>query len=101
MSTGDLYLIWSHQHRGWWRPAAWGYTGSLFEAGRFTQAAADKELGWAEHREWLEDGRPHEVVITAPSLAEMTDVNVLLTVRDRVEQATTDAIAKRAAAGAR
>lgn len=93
--TAQLYLIRSHQHRAWWRPGGQGYTADLFAAGRYTRAQVDRELRWDSHREWLEDGRPHEVLIEAPTDAEMSDVNVLLLVRDRVTQATADAIAER------
>jgi hypothetical protein len=36
----DLYLIWSNEHRGWWRPGGWGYTPGLNQAGRFSRAQA-------------------------------------------------------------
>ncbi len=88
-------LIWSHQHEAWWRPNGRGYTTNPLEAGRYTRAAADAELRWDSHREWLDDGRPHEVVINAPSLAEMTGPVGLLMVRDRVKQATAEAITQR------
>lgn len=40
--AGDavVYLLWSQTHTAWWRPDARGYTGSLEEAGRFTEADA-------------------------------------------------------------
>lgn len=44
MSDPDarLFVIWSHEHRAWWRPARRGYTPVLAEAGRysFDEAAA-------------------------------------------------------------
>jgi len=30
-----LYLIWSHEHGGWWRPGGWGYVSTISQAGRF------------------------------------------------------------------
>jgi hypothetical protein len=36
----DAYLVWSNEHRGWWRPGAWGYTADPAEAGRFTRERA-------------------------------------------------------------
>jgi hypothetical protein len=36
----DLYLIWSNEHRGWWRSGGWGYTPNLAEAGRFSREKA-------------------------------------------------------------
>ncbi len=41
MSNERDYLIWSHEHRGWWRPGN-GYTPRLSEAGRFTRDRALK-----------------------------------------------------------
>jgi hypothetical protein len=38
----DVYLIWSNEHRGWWRSAGHGYSSYLKEAGHFTR---DKALG--------------------------------------------------------
>jgi hypothetical protein len=36
----DPYLVWSNEHRGWWRPGGWGYTPGLKQAGRFSRAQA-------------------------------------------------------------
>lgn len=35
-----LYLIWSHEHSGWWAPEARGYTRSLDAAGRYDRGEA-------------------------------------------------------------
>lgn len=34
------YLIWSFEHKAWWRPGEWGYTTDITQAGRFTFASA-------------------------------------------------------------
>lgn len=34
------YLVWSNEHRGWWRHGGWGYTPDLSRAGRFSRANA-------------------------------------------------------------
>lgn len=36
---GD-FLIWSEEHRAWWRPYARGYTDSIVQAGRYTAERA-------------------------------------------------------------
>jgi hypothetical protein len=36
----DLWVVWSFEHDGWWRPGGWGYTPLLKEAGRYTEAEA-------------------------------------------------------------
>lgn len=36
----DLYLIWSNEHRAWWRAMARGYTTEIAAAGRYSREAA-------------------------------------------------------------
>lgn len=36
----DLYLIWSNEHRAWWRASARGYTAGIMAAGRYTRRQA-------------------------------------------------------------
>lgn len=36
----DAYLIWSNQHRAWWRADARGYTAHLDAAGRYSRDQA-------------------------------------------------------------
>jgi hypothetical protein len=100
MSHNDKYLIRSHQHNAWWKPGGWGYTTSLFEAGRFSEDTASDLLRWDQFREWQADGKPNEVIILAPTDEQMRDVNVLLLIRDRVTQATDKAMADRAGGAA-
>lgn len=38
--SDDAWLVWSHEHRQWWRPGRWGYTPRLSEAGRYSHADA-------------------------------------------------------------
>jgi hypothetical protein len=40
MNDDVLHVIWSIEHRGWWKPGGWGYTPTLQHAGRYTQAEA-------------------------------------------------------------
>lgn len=35
-----MYLIWSNEHRAWWRPASLGYTTNIRGAGRYTREQA-------------------------------------------------------------
>ncbi len=34
------YLVWSIQHNSWWRPAEFGYTSKIKEAGTYTEKEA-------------------------------------------------------------
>lgn len=36
----DAYLIWSNEHRAWWRPFRMGYTTQLLLAGRYPREIA-------------------------------------------------------------
>ena len=36
----DAYLIWSNEHRAWWRPKGDGYTRDLKAAGIYSRAEA-------------------------------------------------------------
>jgi hypothetical protein len=58
----DTFLIWSEEHRAWWRPYARGYTDSIVQAGRYTadraaQIVRDGNIG----------GRFHEIAIPVPA----------------------------------
>ncbi len=38
----EKFLIWSHEHKQWWRPNHIGYTDKVSEAGRYTEAEAGR-----------------------------------------------------------
>ena len=38
--TKGAYLIWSHEHDGWWSEGGWGYTRSMAAAARYSRAKA-------------------------------------------------------------
>jgi len=43
IGTGlDTVLIWSFQHRAWWKPESWGYTTHRSEAGLYDRAEAER-----------------------------------------------------------
>lgn len=39
----DSYLIWSNEHRAWWRPNSSGYTVFIESAGRYSRDEAVKK----------------------------------------------------------
>lgn len=48
---GSQYVIWSNEHRAWWRPAGMGYAAQLEKAGIYTREqalkiVADSSAGW-------------------------------------------------------
>lgn len=40
MDNEDVYLIWSNEHRGWWKAGAHGYSPHFNMAGHYTREAA-------------------------------------------------------------
>jgi hypothetical protein len=36
----DIYLIWSNEHRAWWKTGGWAYSTGLRSAGQFSRAQA-------------------------------------------------------------
>lgn len=47
----DLYLIWSNEHRAWWRPVECGYCQDELQAGIYTRERAmeiceNARAGW-------------------------------------------------------
>jgi hypothetical protein len=36
----EVYLIWSHEHGGWWKAGGWGYAKGLSQAGHYTRQQA-------------------------------------------------------------
>lgn len=63
-AVGDWkWLIWSNEHRLWWRASAAGYTSNVDEAGRYTFAIA---LSYCNKRDRQDDGTPSEMPVPAP-----------------------------------
>lgn len=100
--SDEQYLIWSHQHNGWWRAGGWGYTSTLWEAGRFDADQIEGQLRWTEYREYSNDGKPHEIYIAVPTLEDIAGgdaIDIVQQVLDllgkRVLEATNEAIQSR------
>jgi hypothetical protein len=45
----ELYIIWSEEHGAWWVSGGWGYTRSMFLAGKYTKKETDEILHKANH----------------------------------------------------
>jgi len=57
------YLIWSNEHRGWWKPTRHGYTTRTDKAGQFDRAEAAEIVDKAN----LHSLHDHEFMVEAPS----------------------------------
>jgi hypothetical protein len=57
-----MYLIWSNEHRAWWRSNRCGYTVSLSHAGRYSREQAIDTCSRARDG-WSGDEIPSEVPV--------------------------------------
>ena len=55
-----LYVIWSNDHRGWWKPNEGGYTRDFFEAGLYSRQVA---LSLCIGARRVKDGIPDELAL--------------------------------------
>jgi hypothetical protein len=58
-----LWLVWSHEHGAWWKPAKWSYTDDPQKAGRYSVQDAQEICAKAAYR-WR-GGLPPEVMVPA------------------------------------
>ncbi|SEQ71573.1 hypothetical protein SAMN05216548_10737 [Faunimonas pinastri] len=60
--TGPEYLVWSTEHRAWWKPDCVSYTYRLDDAGRYTRELALLICSGA-HGGWREGEVPSELPV--------------------------------------
>lgn len=73
----DIYLVWSDEHRAWWRPNKCGYTVKLEAAGHYTRGEA--LMICAHARDGFKDGeRPSEIPV------RLEDATACVTAREIV-----------------
>lgn len=56
------YLIWSNEHKAWWRPVECGYTQSKEEADLYSLKRAT-EICLSANRHLGDDRIPHEAIV--------------------------------------
>lgn len=63
-----MYLIWSNEHRAWWRPGRQGYTTNIHEAGSYTRENALKICEDANYRHFFSPQEnnfaPNEIAVS-------------------------------------
>jgi len=59
---GDKYLVWSNEHRAWWRPDRMGYTPLVSEAGTYTREQAI-QICVGAYNGWQSECAPYEVPV--------------------------------------
>lgn len=62
----EEFLIWSHEHDAWWKPARRGYTDDVTDAGRYGEAEARGILEKSSYG-WRKGSLPKEVIVPADS----------------------------------
>lgn len=67
-----MYLIWSHEHRAWWRPNQRGYTTAFDQAGVYSCEDAREIVDGATH-DWT-SGLPNELPVRIEDLPERAQV---------------------------
>lgn len=61
----ERFLVWSNEHRSWWRANHMGYTGIIGQAGRYTRNEAEAIVRNANLHTDPND-TPNEVMVLAP-----------------------------------
>lgn len=74
------YLVWSNEHRAWWRANSQGYARSILEAGRYTRAEA-VDIADKSRNGWKLDGRPDEIAVAIADLPAPIRAALQLTTR--------------------
>lgn len=67
----DEYLIWSHEHSGWWAPGECGYTRAFQAAGVYSRA---KALHICQQAGWTITDAPPEVPVRRADVAGLVPV---------------------------
>lgn len=70
------YLVWSNQHRAWWRPEAAGYSVSIEGAGLYTRAEAI-EIAATSRDGWSMGRVPDEIAVSLADIPEHIRAAVL------------------------
>ena len=60
------WMVWSYEHRAWWKPGDMGYTTDFEEAARYTQAQAVKRSQTVDT-----EGMPQEVAVGPELIAAL------------------------------
>jgi hypothetical protein len=68
------YLVWSFEHRAWWRGMCSGYTRDVVEAGRYSLEQARDICITAN--QYLPEDKPNEVLVPEDELAEFLESGV-------------------------
>jgi hypothetical protein len=66
----EQYLVWSNEHKGWWRADSAGYTSSSKEAGRYSRGEAIEICRWGKSGWRKHDDVPDELPIRLADVPE-------------------------------
>ena len=86
----DKWLIWSNEHRAWWRANRCGYTNKAEEAGRYSLEEANAICcDGGQPRSWSSTKGPYEMMIPAPEAMDKIARGPKPDTRDSAEKAQT------------
>lgn len=69
-NTKYCWLIWSNEHKGWWKSGNHGYTRDVASAARFTFEEACEKLHDANRYHWFCLAEPNETMVPITSLPD-------------------------------
>lgn len=65
----EMYLVWSNEHRAWWRPNSQGYAKSIEDAGVYTREEA-MDIARTSRNGWTVDHTPDEIPVAVADIPE-------------------------------
>ena len=67
--AGKTYVVWSNEHRAWWRPNSSGYTRHVERAGRYTRDEA-LSISFKARNGWDRYELPSEIAVRIQDLPD-------------------------------
>jgi hypothetical protein len=91
VSEAANWIVWSNEHRQFWRPERCGYTSRIEQAGRYTKTEAETICNGANYRSNsdLRNGIPPEIFMPAPEAFYAFDA-IRETLEEALEEAQAD-----------
>lgn len=69
------YVVWSNEHRAWWRAGSAGYTRRVEKAGRYTRDEA-LAISFRGRNGWEPDSLPDEIAVRVEDLPRWAQLEI-------------------------
>lgn len=66
----NVWLVWSNEHKGWWRRDGNGYSQHVIDAKRFSYQEACAVVHQSNQHRWFCLAEPHETMVPITSLPD-------------------------------